>query len=45
METEFKVGKNQVHEYNHPGKQVGKGVYCSPDINETEGYGRRMSRL
>ena len=43
METRLKEGQAQVHanaeDLNHPGKKVGRGVYCSPDINETEDYG------
>ena len=43
MENGLQAGNAQVHEnafdLNHPGKKVGRGVYCSPDINETEGYG------
>ena len=43
METRLKAGDAQAYagaeDLNHPGKTVGVGVYCSPDINETEGYG------
>ena len=43
METSLQPGNAQVHEkawdLNHPGQRVGKGVYCSPDISETECYG------
>ena len=40
--TNFKEGDNQSHEdhddINHPGKKVGKGVYCSPLIKTAEEY-------
>ena len=38
----FKAGFNQAYENynddNHPGKKIGKGVYCSPKIAEAEVY-------
>ena len=38
----FKPGMGQVHEdcddNNHPGKKVGKGVYCTPHIKTAEDY-------
>ena len=38
----FKVGPNQVHanadDLNHPGQQVGIGVYCSPNPNVMDQY-------
>ena len=43
METKLQPRTKQWHEkeddLNHPGQKVGKGVYCSPDIKETESYG------
>ena len=40
--SEFKPGKIQVHEdhddINHPGKKVGKGVYCTPFVEVAESY-------
>ena len=43
METNLKEGLHQNHEFaedlNHSWKKVGRGVYCSPEINETEDYG------
>ena len=43
METELKKGTAQAYkddyDLNHPGQKVGEGVYCSPDIKETECYG------
>lgn len=43
MENGLQAGNTQYHanafDLNHPGKRVGRGVYCSPDINETESYG------
>jgi hypothetical protein len=43
MENGLKAGSRQLYErsddINHPGKKVGKGVYFSPDICETEIYG------
>ena len=43
METELKKGSGQAYkddyDLNHPGQKVGEGVYCSPFIEETEGYG------
>lgn len=37
--SSFKKGSGQVHkncpDLNHPGKLVGEGVYCTPDINKT----------
>ncbi len=43
LETKLQPGTEQWHEkeddLNHPGQKVGKGVYCSPDIKETESYG------
>ena len=38
----FKEGENQAYEFeddeNHPGKKVGKGVYCTPKISIAEEY-------
>ena len=38
----FKAGQNQAHEFCddifHPGKKVGRGVYCTPTILTAEGY-------
>ena len=38
----FRAGKNQVHDTckdkYHPGKFVGKGVYCTPNISTAESY-------
>ena len=43
LEKGLKAGNRQAYEddddINHPGMKVGKGVYCSPDIKETEYYG------
>ena len=39
---EFKPGGGQAHaccpDQYHPGKKVGKGVYCTPTIKTAEGY-------
>ena len=38
----FKKGEGQTHSYcedqYHPGKKVGEGVYCTPNIATAEGY-------
>ena len=38
----FKQGKNQAHQNHddqyHPGKKVGEGVYCTPDVSIAEKY-------
>ena len=38
----FKAGKEQFHEKDedifHKGKKVGRGVYCTPNIDVAEGY-------
>ena len=38
--TEFKPGEGQIHEDHddiyHPGNKVGRGVYCSPDVDVAE---------
>ena len=40
--TQFKIGDINAHEdhddINHPGKKVGKGVYCTPHIEIAEEY-------
>ena len=40
--TEFKPGDWQIHEDHddiyHPGNRVGRGVYCSPDIDVAESF-------
>ena len=40
--TSFKAGSNQVHkdcnDLFHPGKKVGSGVYCTPNVGTAEGY-------
>ena len=40
--SSFKAGKNNVHEnckdVYHPGKKVGIGVYCTPNIGTAESY-------
>jgi len=40
--SQYKSGGGQEHEYEddifHPGKKVGRGVYCSPKIETAEGY-------
>jgi len=40
--SKFRSGSGQDHQYEddifHPGKKVGKGVYCSPKIETAEGY-------
>ena len=42
IRDKFKPGMGQVHEdcddNNHPGKKVGKGVYCTPHIKTAEDY-------
>ena len=42
LESNLKPGSGQAYknanDYNHPGKKVGIGVYCSPDINVLEEY-------
>jgi len=42
INDKFKPGPNQVHEncqdVCHPGKKVGRGVYCTPKIEEAEYY-------
>ena len=40
--TSFKVGSQQIHQdcpdIFHPGKKVGSGVYCTPNVGTAEGY-------
>ena len=40
--SSFKAGKAQVHEgcddLFHPGKKVGIGVYCTPNVDTAQGY-------
>ena len=42
VKSNFKAGSNQVHEgcddIFHPGKKVGRGVYCTPNVETAEDY-------
>ena len=42
VKSNFKAGSNQVHEgcddIFHPGKKVGSGVYCTPNVETAEAY-------
>ena len=42
IKSELKPGSNQVHsnceDQYHPGKKVGEGVYCTPEIHTAEQY-------
>ena len=42
VKSNFKSGRNQAHEdcddVFHPGKKVGNGVYCTPNVETAESY-------